>query len=154
VNLQIVNWAARECERQGSGEMSVYHMCNAWYYTTGRYDRPIFMDDILILGKLVEPVKNANGFRNTPVTAGGNVMLAPRLIKDVLFKITEHQPRIGEREIVREGTHINLADEWYRQFEEIHPFIDGNGRTGNILWNWLMGTLHEPKDPPNFWEDN
>lgn len=38
----------------------------------------------------------------------------------------------------------------YKEFEEIHPFSDGNGRVGKILFNWLLGMLHEPAMPPNF----
>jgi fido (protein-threonine AMPylation protein) len=27
--------------------------------------------------------------------------------------------------------------EWFRRYEEVHPFVDGNGRTGQVLLNWL-----------------
>lgn len=39
---------------------------------------------------------------------------------------------------------IVTVDDWYLAYEAIHPFGDGNGRTGKILHNWLMGTLEEP----------
>jgi fido (protein-threonine AMPylation protein) len=42
-------------------------------------------------------------------------------------------------------------DEAYLEFEEIHPFVDGNGRAGKIIFNWLADSLGDPKMPPNFW---
>lgn len=39
---------------------------------------------------------------------------------------------------------IVTADDWYMCYEAIHPFGDGNGRSGKVLHNWLLGTLEEP----------
>ena len=42
------------------------------------------------------------------------------------------------------GSNTMTADEFYLEFEMIHPFGDGNGRTGKVLHNWLLGTLDKP----------
>lgn len=45
-------------------------------------------------------------------------------------------------EKVRQGLHP-----WYvhLEFEQLHPYMDGNGRTGRMLWLWQM--LRQGRDP-------
>src|SRR3990172_9693007 len=86
MNLDIIGYCAEECERQASGELSVYDMCNAWNYAQEYFENQpvrnhyqdfngpneIFkprldLDFIEQLGKLVEPKENKNGFRKIPI---------------------------------------------------------------------------------------
>jgi hypothetical protein len=36
--------------------------------------------------------------------------------------------------------------EFHVAYETLHPFLDGNGRTGRALWAWQMWRFHHPDE--------
>lgn len=140
VPLSVIRWAAQECEWQESGERSVAWMAEGWLYAQRNRNRAVALKDVLALGAIVEPRHNRDGLRRTGVRVGWNMKMHADLVPEALGQL-----------LVSDDLE---PTEWFRQYEEIHPFRDGNGRTGNILFNWRSSTLLDPVFPPNLWADS
>lgn len=157
MNLIIIKYCAEECMRQGSGELSVYDMVNAWDWMQSIHDTdPRYLDLWVIerIGQLVEPTKNKNGFRRIPIGVNdpnfGWIEKAPwERVPDLLLMLLDSY-QDGSLWVSQQNAK-NPEDQFYYEYENIHPFKDGNGRTGKILYNYLCGTLDNPIMPPNFW---
>lgn len=70
--------------------------------------------------------------RDCDVFIGGRAGLSPHLIRDALrswIRDVETSVKIPGKD----GKHIKLD---HITFEEIHPWADGNGRTGRMFMNW------------------
>lgn len=145
--MAVIEWATIECRRQRSGEVSVAWMLHAWecaVILTSQNDaqrqEPLWPNEaaILEIARLVEPQVNKNGYRQVSVRVGSDIKMD-----------WKHVPRTMTN-LIRAAGEITPKD-WFHEYENIHPFRDGNGRTGSILYNWLMGTLETPLEPPEFW---
>lgn len=98
--------------------------------------------DVYSLGRMIERDKNYTGYRKCAVSVGGHIMPHWQDVPGLVRELLDRQESLAP---------LNL----YREFLEIHPFVDGNGRTGKVLLNWKNGSLmNEPVFPPNdFWGD-
>lgn len=140
IPLRIVRFCAVECELQRSGEVSVAWMAEAWFRAT-HFRGPLTVPNILELGRLVEPDKNRDGYRECAVRVGWDVKPDWQSVPPLMLDLLDTQDDV-------------TPEEWFHGYEEIHPFVDGNGRTGVLLYNWLKGCLlDDPVWPPNFWHD-
>lgn len=94
---------------------------------------------------------NSAGFRNVPGTAlkrtDGTVIYTPPQDKQVIVELMDNLERfINDDSLSDIDPLIKLAI-IHHQFESIHPFYDGNGRTGRIicvLYLVLTGRLDLP----------
>lgn len=144
IPLHVVEFCAEECKRQQSGEMSVYNMVLSWAdmrATSHNIDGfAPGMCDLDEWARLIEPQKNAHGLRNTPVHfADGSFAIDADLVPQALQSL-----------LWAWGAGTLTAEEIYQELEEIHPYIEGNGRLGALLFNLKRGTLINMETPPEF----
>lgn len=82
--------------------------------------------DILMDGKLKKP--ELGNWRKCAIYIGGREgrpwYAIPELIDDWCERVT----------LLKTAKDIQQS---HVEFETIHPFVDGNGRVGRILWQWL-----------------
>lgn len=146
--MNVIEYCIEEVQRQGhytlalDGIERVGWMLDAWSYALKYQGELPTMAVIMELGMKVERQKNAGGFRTVGVQVGGSIKPEPVLVRPLLEDLVAD---------LRFGTERESLD-FYRRFEEIHPFVDGNGRVGKILLNWLNISLLSPIFPPSdFW---
>ena len=120
-----------------------------WEGFTALQERPLLTTNLFV--RIVQTIKqNTAGIRNTPGTA-----LANEATREVIYTPPEGEDRIRRLlKNLEDFIHadpdidplIKLAVIHY-QFEAIHPFNDGNGRTGrilNTLYLVMTGLLEQP----------
>jgi Fic family protein len=81
---------------------------------------------------LIDDAKNRGAYRMVDVAIAGSPCKPPPhyLIHERVEEL------LRAYEIIKRGAHIiSAATEFHLRFEEIHPFIDGNGRTGRLILN-------------------
>ena len=143
--VKVVRFCTDEVERQRAEPPAVCWMLEAWLDAIRAYERtePFTIrlgPDLLTLArwaKLIEPEKNRDGFRSYMVRVGSQSCPHPAEVPTLMAQFHAEIP-------------ARTPEENYLAFETIHPFGDGNGRTGKILYNWLKQSLFRPQMPPNF----
>lgn len=141
---RIGSFVAIETRRQHDGPYDVGFMLHAWMSAVHDKESDIELSLPMIIGwaKMIDPQANRGSmtFRTHPIFIGWEERSAVNLDRQM-------EMWLGA---VKDNYYAK-ADYAYKAFEEIHPFSDGNGRTGKIIFNWLNNTLRNPTWPINFW---
>lgn len=119
-------------------------------FNTVRKNKIIRLQDILLVQEILE--KNDAGLRKLPGTSlknartGEVVYEPPQDANQVLALITNLVEYINDDQLCDADPIVKMAL-IHHQFESIHPFYDGNGRTGrilNVLYLVIQGLLDLP----------
>lgn len=135
----IVKYCAEEVTRQMDPPIYVYYMLRAWNYATEITPTDVTEFDIIMLGDMVNGEHRHQGWRKTPVSfrdgsLGADWWMVPHLMQRLLSFQADATP-----------------DEFCKQFLDIHPFEDGNGRVASLLRNVLTRTLNDPLPLPYYY---
>lgn len=147
IPLSVLGYIAQEVTRQGDDQMAVYGMACAWKTAMDTVKSMGALEPTAILTKpmlclwayYISPKnKNPLEYRTVRVSVGGDERAQPGAALRAAMKKWFND------------LHLWTPAEAYYHFQLIHPFADGNGRTGKIILNYLNGTLDAPVMPPNF----
>lgn len=155
MNLQKIALAAAiECERQKVGLNQVAGLllayqfayeqatCRCRYTTKGHKYLPRVSDVLVLISKVEPYIKE---YRKVPVTFnhGTKHALDWSAVGSAMQQLFDDV--VDFAETPRDAHPIT------KQFLDIHPFEDGNGRVAWILYNWLSNTLENPLPLPDFY---
>lgn len=140
---QVETYIQREVTRQhdphGYGGMIM-----AWSYAMAKSTQRLPTEiDACILAYYIKShtqeniVIGDNNYRHVRVQVGDSIISWEHCARQMTL-LFNHIPAGAE------------VDDWIKRLLEIHPWVDGNGRTASIIRNWFLGTLESPFDLPYY----
>jgi len=113
------------------------NLLEAWNYLEKNHKRLPEEKDLMamhsIVNKWIEPENTLGRYKQVQNYIGDvyttSYLFTKERMKDLMGWIRKAPKKIDDFEV---------AFQSHAQFETIHPFVDGNGRVGRLLLNWLL----------------
>jgi Fic family protein len=146
--MDVLAYVASESERQSATPSETIGMLRAHQlffenYKDRKVSHNLFFDAINLINGIHLYRTVAVTFRQV-ISEPPSHTRVPYLMDNLIYNINEDS-WLAQRA---------NADLYTKEFLDIHPFTDGNGRIGSLLWNFLRGSLHEPETMPYFYGEN
>lgn len=122
------------------GELRIQWMGDAWTFAQRIAQSGVALPSlthVLEIGRIIEPGHNMNGFRRVNVQVGQYVAPSFTAVPSLMDVWQYQLPTLDPFEA-------------YKRFQIVHPFTDGNGRTGKVILAWLLRNFDDPEFPPDF----
>lgn len=131
--MRVLDYIQAESDRQSATLDETINMVEAWKYAV-MFDEVPNLDTIRHLSYLI--TGNA-GYRIVPAVFNqGRPAVKAELIPN--------QMRHWHTWFTEVRSSPSEYDALIKEFLEIHPFADGNGRVASLLYNHLRGSLKDP----------
>lgn len=113
------------------------NLLNAWIYVEKNHKRLPKKEDLLKLHKMVnqniESDETLGNYKQIQNYIGAIFTTSTFFVEDRMVDLLK-----WVRKAYKEINDFEVAFQSHAQFEIIHPFVDGNGRVGRLLLNWLL----------------
>lgn len=139
-----------ECDRQGVGEDRQAMLWFAYNTLYDLRDQPLTKDTLTLVADNIEPGYQGQ-YRVTPVyfnevVGGVHPDNIPRSMESWMEWFNRELEYSRPEESGTEATEAVI-----REFLDIHPFSDGNGRTAWLLRVWMLNQWEDPQPLPNYY---
>lgn len=144
--MNIHDYIAHETIRQSGTWDEYVGMKQAHAYLTY-----MSMVDETVILDLANHINGVRGYREVPAVFNQGVPALPAsLIPNAMEVLSD---ALVLRSINGRGvwSESGFDDALVKEFLDIHPFTDGNGRVASLLWNFLKNTLDDPEPLPYFY---
>jgi hypothetical protein len=140
---RVAEVAAGECVRQQVGVYELGGLISAYAAAQGLAESGRRPDDWALLGRqgLAFKVEGDNGghYRTVPASfADGSFAIHP---DNVPRAMGNWYAAVGKVDV----------DDYVKEFLDIHPFSDGNGRLAWLIRTWLLGQWANPEPLPDYY---
>ncbi len=134
------NYLFNDILPQGKSKKELHmadNLLKAWNYLERNVKKMPTENDLKILHKYVnqgiEEDSTLGNYKNLQNYIGDVLTSSYLFVEDKMGQLMK-----WIKQSFKELNDFEVAFQSHSQFEIIHPFIDGNGRTGRLLINWLL----------------